>query len=173
MRKIITTAAVAAVAVACTLTATASASTGRTTVVKQTVTIASCTGSAQSGGSASCFVPPVGHRMPFAYKVFSMQVHVKSSPGGQPVIPVELDEGCTGPAQSHVPPPAASLQLGWPSRVGGESDTAPGSTPFESGQLATPYQRFCVAGASATVGQGSIHVWITAVIQKGAKHSSP
>jgi hypothetical protein len=46
-------------------------------------------------------------------------------------------------------------------------------TPWASSVLATSYRRYCTVSISASVPEGLIHVWITAVITKGAPHSTP
>jgi hypothetical protein len=168
-RKIITAVAAALIAVI----APASASAQSATVVKETVTIASCSVATTTAGvPATCRIPPSYHKQAWAERVFSIQFHVKSTPSGQ-----VLSETPAGGSPSltfgiqcvHVlhsaTPPAITENFTY-------ANTGI-VTPWTSSALATPYRRYCTASISASVPTGLIHAWITAVIVKGARHSTP
>jgi hypothetical protein len=105
-------------------------------VVKETVTIASCSVATTTAGVPAQCITPTRH---YAYKVFSMQMHVRANPGGQAVDPANLYLNCTGPG-SGPSQPLGNEQVNY---------RFPGATPFDSLTLATPYHRFCTAQASA------------------------
>jgi hypothetical protein len=162
MRKMIIRLAIALAATVA-LIVPASASARPAAVSKVTVTISSCSvASTTQGVPAQCSTNSPGHGNSYAYKVFSMQVHVKANPGGQTISQASLNMGCTGPG-SGPGQPTGQMTLGYQN---------PGVTPFASLTEATPYHRFCTAVGNASVPEGLIHVWITAVIVKGAKHTT-